>query len=619
MAVISNKETLLTLLLELGLDPSTAKCSPPLHLACFLGHLPLVQTLMLHGANPNQEAGMCYPKSHAPVRHVPSRFHFLETDIFLCDGIGKPPLLYAIQNDHIEIVKMLISKETEWPLHQYPLHYACQFGSFHSVKYLTKLKTSELNATDLHAMTTLHYGVNWGKDFVQYLVEAGVNVHRKTKTNKTALHLLFANTQIPADIFETTKYLLGMGLEQDISLVDENQNSALHELITHVNYKVGNYTKTNINQGDYDSEIINTLDLMAKHNCEMNQVNNSGLTPLHKLLITFEFVASNEQIGETLEMLPAHEKYKVDFTVLYKALQILLHHGADPNLTTCAGRSAFHIILHTALNIDPQKLIENKQCYFECISLLCSNGAQPSCTLAVHKTTAAILTELGRHSLALSDEYIRKSRSEFVKDLLSLLARNGLNCNHKTSLGVKISENVSGCGNVLVDMVRLAQFIHQPSDLKYIYTWVLTLMQLGANPDIEPYQSDPIICHSQSSIFLKSKNTQAVNQYMYEIQDLRQLLEGGHAQRLLLLFYNSMQHEALFQSMNSAKFMSRFDPNRIPSSHFVKMLNSLVCHPRSLQQIARVAIYVAIDRQLLLRVPQLPIPKRLQHYLINIE
>lgn len=64
-------------------------------------------TLLL-GASPSQlgtEAGLCYPHPHTPVRHTPSRFHFLETDVFRCDSSHRLPLMCAIEGDHVEIVK----------------------------------------------------------------------------------------------------------------------------------------------------------------------------------------------------------------------------------------------------------------------------------------------------------------------------------------------------------------------------------------------------------------------------------------------------------------------------------------------------------------------------------
>lgn len=109
---------------------------------------------------------------------------------------------------------------------------------------------------------------------------------------------------------------------------------------------------------------------------------------------------------------------------------------------------------------------------------------------------------------------------------------------------------------------------------------------------------------------------------MYHVQDLIQPLEGeGEARRVLMLFYNSMGHRALYQCLNAATYMSRFDPecDRMPSSVFIQVIKKLAFRPRSLKQIARVAIYRALDRQLSVGVPQLPLPNQLKSYLLDVE
>jgi hypothetical protein len=207
----------------------------------------------------------------------------------------------------------------------------------------------------------------------------------------------------------------------------------------------------------------------------------------------------------------------------------------------------------------------------------------------------------------------------FIKEVLALLLAQGLDCNHCTLIRRK--EQTVGSGNLLIELVKLAQHIRQPSDFSFIYDWVLIAMQWGADPDIEPYPSDPIICHSQSSIYLKPKSTQPVNQFMYQIQDFVSLFEGGHAEKLLMLFYNAMDHEALYNCLNTAKFMSRFDPTstKMPSHGFIRLINSLGSQPRSLQQMSRVVIYKAMNRQLMSHTQHLPLPRPLQNYIIDIQ
>lgn len=97
LAVMNSDDDFIKLLIEKGFDVNTGRCSLPLHVACKMGNQPLVKFLLRHGASAVQKGGMCFPDNHVPVQHVPSRFHFLETDIYKCDASHEFPVMYAIQ------------------------------------------------------------------------------------------------------------------------------------------------------------------------------------------------------------------------------------------------------------------------------------------------------------------------------------------------------------------------------------------------------------------------------------------------------------------------------------------------------------------------------------------
>ena len=211
---------LLQVLISEGCDLNSGKCSLPLHLACKLGNSELVEFLLSHGAKPNVEIGMCYPKSHTPIRHVPSRFHFLETDIYECDSDQQLPMMYAIQADNVDILKTLMEvyqPKFIWPFHRLPLHHACKNGSFQCMQYLVRVGLHDIHEVDDEGLTPLLHGVKWGKKFVQFLIEAGADIHIQSSKKKTALHILYMNIQDPLELYQTTKFLLGSGLEHDIS------------------------------------------------------------------------------------------------------------------------------------------------------------------------------------------------------------------------------------------------------------------------------------------------------------------------------------------------------------------------------------------------------------------
>jgi hypothetical protein len=212
----------------------------------------------------------------------------------------------------------------------------------------------------------------------------------------------------------------------------------------------------------------------------------------------------------------------------------------------------------------------------------------------------------------MSNDYQLKVKySLMVIHLLETFLKKGLNPNLVTDIRSKHLKG--GRGNSLIEFVSLTELARKPEDFIEIHKWLKTLLTWGANPDLESYQSEPIICHSQSSIFLKRERTQAVRHYIHEVQQMDNAFSNGNAQELLMLFYNTMSHDVLYNCL-----MSRLHPLGATGKTFLKMLNNLGENPRSLKQIARVVIYKSIDRQTVQNVHRLPLPTLLKNYLIEI-
>lgn len=612
-AVLRGQGDFLRLLLVEGVQGG--KCSPPLHLACRLGREDLVQLLLAHGADPRAEAGMCHPRPHAPVRHVPSRFHFLETDIYACDGDHRPPLLYAIEGDHLPVVRCLMKDGVGGGWLRLPLHHACRHGARACAQYLCHLRPNELATPDPQQWTPLLHAVQWGRSFVAYLEEQGADVRACTASGQTALHLLFLRICDPAELYETTRFLLGTGLEEDINVVDASGNTALHLLIGLVNRSADSFEVKGLEQEALSQSVLATLELLLSHNCDPNVVNASGITALHRLLLTFDFVMSSDPAGMTLEMLPLREKYHPDPDCVRSAIGVLLAHGADPNAPTGAGRTPLGLLLHSLLDISPAL----RPGLLGCLQLLCEKGAAPSVTPAAHAAALSTLVALGQRCMQmsmLSDPTPQAEAAAFLRRLLALLLRHGLDAN-RCSL---VRRKDPAPGHLLLELVRMGgRHARLDSDLACLRSWLHTAMKWGANPNLEPYPSEPMICHSQSSIYLKPKCTRPLSQFLHQIQDATALLPG--AESILALFYNSMEHETLFSCLNDAKFMSRFDPSstKTPSHAFLQLMQQLGSQPRSLQQIARVSVCNAMQWELQQRTAHLPLPPPLQRYILNLE
>ena len=430
---------------------------------------------------------------------------------------------YSCQHDHVNVVKLLVESNTtySWRCRPQILHSACRHGAFNCVSYLTSVQSHEINNIDEFGSTPLLYAVPWGRRFVQILEASGADMHAINFRQQSALHVLLTEVRDPQNLHECAKFLLACGLEQDVNAVDVHGNTALHLAVDLVNRKSTEGMRWS------DDITLATMNLLLINNCNPNTLNDCGISALHKLIMAFNYLMSNDPTGITIQTLPLRENYKMDFSVLRRSMEVLLVNGACPDVATSSGRTSLALLLACTLDLDTAKTEELGPGFLDCLQLLCSHGAGPSCSLNTHAEIILCLTRYGHRCLLQPDDETRNAMSAFFQQILTTLLRHGLNSNYRSNEFRRGLDSRSG--NILVELVRLAQHVRSPDHLVHIYDWVLTCLQCGANPDVEPYPSDHIICHSQSSIFLKAKNSQPVNQYMYQIQDLIQPLEGRRA------------------------------------------------------------------------------------------
>lgn len=62
--------------------------------------------------------------------------------------------------------------------------------------------------------------------------------------------------------------------------------------------------------------------------------------------------------------------------------------------------------------------------------------------------------------------------------------------------------------HILLSLMDMVQNARTSTDLDYVYDLTTTLLQYGANPNINISTTEPMICHSQSSVFLKKSSNQ---------------------------------------------------------------------------------------------------------------
>ncbi|KAH8021875.1 hypothetical protein HPB51_018724 [Rhipicephalus microplus] len=137
------------------------------------------------------------------------------------------------------------------------------------------------------------------------------------------------------------------------------------------------------------------------------------------------------------------------------------------------------------------------------------------------------------------------------------------------------------------------------------------------NPDVQVSSSDPVICHSQSSVFLKKASSQVLHYYIHQLSRKHDLLNDPEQRfaDLIRLFYYTMDHRKLYSCLKS--FLSQ--PAMLPpvtAGCITQLLKSMYSQPRSLKQIARVAIHQALRHQVATLVGKLSLPGPLKEYLL---
>lgn len=634
-ATISGDTTAVKALLRLGFSPDTAACSPAIHIAAHLGNLEIVKILVAFGARMDREVGMCFPQPHVPVLFRENYLGLRQQPVYACHDRKRSAIQCAIDGDHVFVVKSIFEAlgYRGAPASTLPaelIQYACRVGSLNCIKHFVSMWPELVEEQDANGDSALMLAVPWGQSYVKFLIDSGADLRKLSRLGETVLHRLYRNTKDGYfSIFNTTKFLLTTGLEEDVNVKDFKEETPLHILVGHLAFVLKDVRSSVTDgssleqiQAEYQKQVVKCMNLLLQYNADISATNAKNHQPLSKLL-HITFAACDRSVPNPCIFLDPGDEYLNNFATLNEALKVLLSHGADPNAQCAVGHTSLLLLLQCLLYGSPKSLCSQAGSLLSCLETLLSHGAEPNFPTHSQATCSTLLARIGQRCFSLSrtrsgdNTNLHEQFSKLLNGCLKLLLQHGLNPNHTTT---KRSRHLQGgTGNALIEFVRLAEHAAFSRDLQAVHDWLKTLLQWGGDPDIEPYPSDPIICHSQSSIFLKKQASQPVNHYIHEVKDLQSIFDNGHALDLLLLFYHTMDHRILYECLRSAKFMSHFHPMGATGQDFLSTLNELTDNPRSLKNSARVVIYKALNRSLAERVPQLPLPKRVQHFLLDIE
>lgn len=641
-AVILNNKKVVELLLSNIKLPSQVGCNSVTHLTAYLGHIHILQCLIDERPfDLYKKAGLCYPSLHEGQTDVKKNMvGFMFHTTYSCEDNKLLPIEQAIVGDHVDCVQFMVEKMNAMGGRRFNLpkflHFAASSGAEKCLEYFVQRCSDKIDHVNKMGDVPLLEAVAWGRKCAKVLIDNGADVNRVAVNGDTALHRLYRNDidGIFA-IYDTTKYLLTTGIEQLVNEINHKGETGLHLLVTHVSYIGGNFYHEEQRhkprsqmQTDYQEQVIKTIKLLLSFNADPLIYDSLQLQPLNKLLhVTMKASRPQDTLECVQGCINSKYVYRNDFKTLARAIDVLILNGAEINTQCAVGHTPLILLLQSLLNTEVPELVRQGESILSACEMLLKNGAKCNYISEDKKTCCSLLAEIAKkvlkrpnrrsHAYVQPDLVLKKNYGDFINNLLTIFLKHGLNPNYKTT---KKSPHLSGgSGNALIEFVQVTVHARCLEDFQMVYNWLLTLLQWGADPDLESYPSDPIICHSQSSIFLKKQTTQAMSHYIHEIKELQAIFENGNAEDMLYLFYKTMDHKVLYDCLATASFMARFHPMGATGQNFLSVLNRMAENPRSLKQIARVSIYKAVGRQLTTSVDQLPLPNALKQYLLKIE
>ena len=290
--------------------PEGVLVNSPLHIACKIGALDLIQYLLslessdadlmsLRTASLVTFDGKTDETSSAKLPlELCVEGGYLECSMFLCKYI----LSRVTSKDKAEMRLVLNSS---------PLHQACHLGSAELVRLILDQSVwgQYINAYDSSGFTPLHIAARNGSSCcLQVLLEHGAYVNLYAKCH-SVLHMLYSNKQRPPEFIDCTKLLIQYGV--DVNASDHNENTPLD----YIAYEFGQRWTPSIVRGQNMVYFVHS-----------NQQTNTNLeaTNFRKILL------------KTMELLPT----RTPSSLTHQMAQLLTTPSYTPSYRTLAGHSA---------------------------------------------------------------------------------------------------------------------------------------------------------------------------------------------------------------------------------------------------------------------------------------
>jgi len=584
-----------------NIDINRGCCSLPLHIACLRGFDEAVELLLKHGARIDVEARMCWPGPHHQNCEERSKHSNINNEDHYTRSSDKLQcaIYYAIDGDQVDILELLSQQGEDhwlpWQQKRPLLHIACERGAWNCVKYLVSERSDEINQC-YDEYYPIHQSTLHDIKFLELLIQCGAETTVRTSTQlMTALHvLLLQGKKSATETLQTAKLLLEHGLRELINEPDSLGNTPLHALIVR-------YALEERRCGYHDDpqpwnkwDMLTLVRYLIQNGAKpsINQARNSALACVLRHVTDWEF--------------------------RYDLLNMLLQEGGDPNIEGRDGSVPLMVCLVPLINKDPLHHFSHlmKVCYLNCVRILCKFGANPNCSSRSNLTPLHVLVFTGTENISLARIEEKSEAFEFIRNLLTLLLQHGLDPNVRFS---------SRSHHILLSLMDMVQNARSPTDLNYVYSLTLTLIQYGANPNMTVNAgSGKNKSGSNNSrpgdVFMKQSSHQVLFHYFHILINKDQLLWDPEQTytRLIRLYFLTMKHKELFHCLKILTTQLSINPQRSCQALYTHIRDTY-SRPRTLKQMCRVEIYNLIGQRPAVNASKLPLPPVLREYLVNFE
>ncbi len=357
------------------------KVNPPLHLACKVGNVDIIQYLVEEMEMDLTVGGyVTYPH---PATHKP-----------FSDMSARTPYQISVEEGHVNSACYLckyIVYGIDRPIHPIKestlLHQACYLGCAEHVQLLLDngyLK--HINDKDRMGHMPLHIAsLTAEAQCMQVLLQNGASVKSRAD-HRTCLHIMYWSKFRPENLVQSTQTLIEYGINVDA--MDHNNNTALDYLawelgqkwyqiskawvsshrvaeIYNYMYTKANYNKPVLSDDKFRAEIFKCIEMLLQAGAStLIRSLSRGVdhTIVHTLLQNTGWPLNSSLQKRPLEV--------------YRALTLFFQHGADPNvIARNNNESALTMLLMHSLHEIPAQL------KMQFVALFLMNGANLECLI----------------------------------------------------------------------------------------------------------------------------------------------------------------------------------------------------------------------------------------------